>query len=93
MKMSDSAQPHRDYADRVRSEICADLARAATFKPEFFRPRFSRLMMDARRGSERICAVMADLVAGAQSYRGLKWRLAKTMEFGLAWQMLSERSR
>ena len=33
---------------------------------------------------------MADLVAGTQSYRGLKWRLAQTAEFGLAWKVLTK---
>jgi hypothetical protein len=31
---------------------------------------------------------MADLLAGAQPYRGLKWRLARTLEIGLAFKAL-----
>ncbi len=34
---------------------------------------------------------MADLIAGTQSYRGLKWRLAKTLEAGLLWRMMTEK--
>jgi hypothetical protein len=33
--------------------------------------------------------VMADLVAGRQSYATLKWRLLKTFELGLAWRALT----
>jgi len=32
---------------------------------------------------------MADLVAGAQSYRSLKWRLARTLEIGYATRALA----
>jgi hypothetical protein len=32
---------------------------------------------------------MADLVAGRQSYKTLKWRLLKTLELGLAWRALT----
>jgi hypothetical protein len=35
---------------------------------------------------------MADLVAGTQGYRGLKWRLARTAEFALAWKLFANRS-
>jgi hypothetical protein len=31
---------------------------------------------------------MADLVAGQQTYAALKWRLLKTLQFGLAWRVL-----
>jgi hypothetical protein len=44
--------------------------------------------MDALTESAAIRAVMADLFAGTQAYRTLKWRLAKTLEFGLAWRAL-----
>ena len=85
---SGAAEPSRRYAERVRDEIAAELARAARFKAGFFHPRFIRLMMDGLHHSARIRAVMADLVAGQQSYAGLKWRLAKTLEAGLAWPLL-----
>jgi hypothetical protein len=41
--------------------------------------------------SAGIRAVMADLVAGRQSYAALKWRLLKTFEIGLAWRALTAR--
>lgn len=85
---SAAPRPHRAFADRVRSEIADDLARAARFKGEFFRPRLTRLLIDALRHSEPIRQVVADLVAGTQSYRGLKCRLARTMELGLAWRLM-----
>jgi geranylgeranyl reductase family protein len=79
------------YAERVRAGIGSELARAARFKAGFFRPRFTRLMIDALRHSAPIRHVMADLVAGCQPYAGLKWRLAKTLEFGLAWRLIRQR--
>ena len=86
--VSGAANPSRGYAERVRDEIAAELARAARFKAGFFRPQFTRLMTDALRHSAGVRAVMADLVTGHQSYAGLKWRLAKTLEAGLAWRLL-----
>lgn len=84
-----AAQRNRRYTDRVRTEIVAELARAARFKDGFFRPAFTRLMIEALRHSEQIRSVMADLIAGTQGYRGLKWRLARTMEIGFAWKALT----
>jgi menaquinone-9 beta-reductase len=72
------------YASRVRAEIVDELARAARFKSRFFQPRFIELLMDALKASEPIRQVMADLISGTQSYRGLKRRLAGTFEFRLA---------
>jgi flavin-dependent dehydrogenase len=90
--LSSSAQDRSSrYTHAIRDEIGADLARAARYKAGFFRPRFTRLLVDALRSSRKIQGVMADLVAGAQSYRGLKWRLAQTAEFGLAWRLLTNR--
>jgi hypothetical protein len=77
-----------DYRRRVTADIVAELARAARFKARFFRPRFIQLMLDGLARSEGIRRVMGDLIAGSQSYRGLKWRLAETLEFGLAWKAL-----
>ena len=85
--LSGAADPSRRYAERVRDEIATELARAARFKAGFFRPQFTRLMTDALRHSAGVRAVMADLVTGQQSYTGLKWRLAKTLEVGLAWRL------
>jgi len=88
---SGCSRPDRWYNDRVQTQIASDLARAARIRAEFFRPRFTRLLMDALGQSHGIRAVMADLIAGTQSYRGLKWRLAKTLEVGLLWRLLQLR--
>jgi geranylgeranyl reductase family protein len=77
----------RRYARRVRAGIGAELARAARLKAAFFRPRFERLIVEALSRSEAIRAVMQDLVAGRQDYSGLKWRLLRTLELGLAVQL------
>lgn len=76
----------RTYAGCVADQAAADLARAARLKAGFFRPSFTRLMVRALRESAAIRAVMADLIAGEQSYRSLKWRLLKTLEFEWAWR-------
>ena len=78
----------RRYEGRVKDEILPELARAARLKGAFFRPRFIRLMLEALGSSERVRLVMADLLAGAQPYRDLKWRLARTLEVGLAFRAL-----
>src|SRR5262249_27094450 len=85
---SAAADAVEQYTASIRDEIGRELARAARYKAGFFRPRFIQLLLDALRSSEGVRRVMADLVAGTQSYRGLKWRLASTAEFGLAWKML-----
>jgi flavin-dependent dehydrogenase len=90
---SDDADPWRRYRERVRDEIGSELARAARFKASFFRPRFTRLMVEALQQSAGVRAVMADLVAGRQSYARLKWRLARTFEVGLAWRLCARRRR
>jgi geranylgeranyl reductase family protein len=74
----------RRYREAVHDEIIPELARASRLKSAFFRPRFIRLMLDALASSESVRRVMADLLTGAQPYRGLKWRLAGTFELGLA---------
>jgi len=66
----------------------AELARAARYKAGFFHPSFTPLFMDALQQSAGIRGVMARLVAGTQPYRTLKWSLAQTAEFGLAWRLL-----
>jgi geranylgeranyl reductase family protein len=79
---------HRAYDEYVRDEIVSELIRAARYKAGFFRPRFTRLLVDALGASARVRGVMAGLVAGTQSYANLKWSLAKTAELGLAWRLL-----
>lgn len=88
---SGRSRPDRCYSDRVQAVIACDLARAARIKAGFFRPPFTRLLIDALGRSDRIRAVMADLIAGTQSYRSLQWRLAKTLEAGLLWRLLRMR--
>lgn len=83
-----SAEAARTYSASVCDGMSAELARAAGLQRRFFDPRFTRVMMDALLGSARIRRVMADLVAGRQSYKGLRWRLARTGEIGLAWRWL-----
>jgi geranylgeranyl reductase family protein len=84
--------PAAAYAAQVRDEAVAELARAARLKAGFFRPAFTGLMMRALMQSSAIRAVMADLVAGRQSYATLKWRLLKTFELGLAWRALTAKA-
>jgi geranylgeranyl reductase family protein len=81
------------YVSRVQDQAIAELARAARLKAGFFRPAFAGLMMRALRESGAIRSVMADLVAGRQSYASLKWRLLKTFELGLAWRALTTGAR
>jgi flavin-dependent dehydrogenase len=78
------ADGERQYAERMQSEVISELRRAARLQAAFFQPRFTRLLIDALRRSPPIRTVMADLIAGTQSYRGLKWRLARTLEVGYA---------
>jgi flavin-dependent dehydrogenase len=85
----DAAGAAVSYTSRVRDEAIAELSRAARLKAGFFRPAFSSLMMRALTESSAIREVMADLVAGHQSYATLKWRLLKTFELGLAWRALT----
>jgi geranylgeranyl reductase family protein len=83
------SNPAATYTAQVRDEAIAELARAARLKAGFFKPAFTGLMMRALMQSAAIRAVMADLVAGRQSYKTLKWRLLKTFELGLAWRALT----
>jgi geranylgeranyl reductase family protein len=71
------------YVERVRREIHSELVRAARIKAQFFQPRFIALLMKALARSASIRAIMADLVAGRQSYEGLRRRLLATFEWRL----------
>ena len=88
---SDRSRPDRSYSERVQAVIGSDLSRAARIKAGFFRAPFTRLLIDALGQSYPVRTVMADLIAGTQSYRSLKWRLAKTLEVGLLWRLLRMR--
>jgi geranylgeranyl reductase family protein len=83
---SNGAAAAATYAARVHEEAGAELARAARLKAGFFRPAFASLMVHALQESAAVRSVMADLVAGEQSYRTLKWRLIRTFEVELAWR-------
>jgi geranylgeranyl reductase family protein len=71
------------YEHRLRSEIFAELRRAAHIKARFYQPQFMSLLIRALQRSRNIRSVMGDLVAGRQSYRGLRWRLLKSVEWRL----------
>jgi geranylgeranyl reductase family protein len=83
-----STNPGERYSTRVRDEAVPELARAARLKAGFFEPRFRELVMRALHESDAIRRVMADLIAGRQSYARLKWRLLSTLELGLAYRWL-----
>lgn len=77
--------PGDTYRDRIHEDIVPELMLAARLKAGFFTPPFVRLLIRGLERSAAIRSVMADLVAGRQSYRTLKWRLLKTFELRLAW--------
>lgn len=89
--LENRASPVALYRERLNDEIYPELQRAAAVKDAFFRPRFTKLLVDALAGSQRIREVMVDLIAGRQSYRGLQWRLLASREIGLAWRLLSKK--
>ncbi len=76
------------YTARLRADIYPELAHAARLKAGFFRGRFTRLLIEALHRSAPVRAIMADLVGGRQANRGLRRRLLRTFELGLAWQLL-----
>ncbi|HZR23445.1 MAG TPA: NAD(P)/FAD-dependent oxidoreductase [Vicinamibacterales bacterium] len=77
--------PPASYRERMHAEVVPELILAARLKAGFFTPPFVRLLNRGLEHSAAIRMVMADLVAGRQSYRTLKWRLIKTLEVRLAW--------
>ena len=87
------ATPAATYEARLRREMLPELAQAARLKAGFFTPPFVGLLIRALERSRGVRAVMADLVAGRQSYRTLKWRLLKTFEARLAWDAWQTRGR
>jgi flavin-dependent dehydrogenase len=72
------------YQARLDSTIRPELARAAKLSRIFFTPWFSSLMVEGLGHSAGIGRVFADLVAGRQTYRGLRRRLLATHEWRLA---------
>lgn len=83
--------PAHAYATSIRDELHAELRRAAELQGAFFRPRFTRLLIEALNQSAAIRAVMIDLIAGRQHYAGLKRRLLGTLEFGLMMKFVQSR--
>jgi geranylgeranyl reductase family protein len=71
------------YIENIRRDIHGELVRAARIRARFFQPRFITLLMKALTRSASIRGIMADLVAGRQSYEGLRRRLLKTLEWRL----------
>ena len=86
----DDRDPAERYVQQVRSIVYDELMRAALLKSRFFHPRFIALLLRALMQSARIRAIMTDLVAGHQSYRGLRGRLLGTLQFGLLVEMLQQ---
>jgi geranylgeranyl reductase family protein len=80
--------PAARYAARIHSTIYDELIRAARLKARFFNPRFTALLIRALAKSAAVRAVMVDLIAGRQPYRGLRRRLLATMEVKLLIEML-----
>lgn len=86
-----TGDPARDYTSAVRDDLHAELRRAARLKAGFYRPRFTRLLVDALRQSGGIRDVMVDLIAGRQPYAGLKRRLLSTFELSLMIRLVTSR--
>ena len=76
------------YARRVRQHVGEELIRAARLKAMFFGPQFTSLLIEALQRSAAVREVMADLVAGRQTYRGLRRRLLATLECRLMLKLL-----
>jgi flavin-dependent dehydrogenase len=86
------SDPAACYDDALRRDIYPELERAARLKAGFFEPRFIRMLVDALE-RPAVAAIMADLVAGRQSYRGLHRRLVRTLELRLAWRFIARGGR
>jgi geranylgeranyl reductase family protein len=78
--------PTLGYGTRLREDVYAELHRAARLKARFYQPRFIGLLIRGLGRSAAIRAVMADLVAGRQTYHGLRRRLFATFE----WRLMAE---
>jgi flavin-dependent dehydrogenase len=81
---SPDTTPDDQYGRLLGGEIYPEIERAARLKRLFFRPWFSHLLVQALGRSPAVASVMVDLVAGRQPYRGLRRRLLRTGEIGLA---------
>jgi flavin-dependent dehydrogenase len=86
--LAGGGDPPAQYSRRIRRSIHAELIRAARLKNRFFAPRFTGLMIHALQRSPAIRHVMCDLIAGRQTYRGLRRRLLGTLEVRLMFDVL-----
>jgi len=77
------------YPQRLRDSIYPELIRAARLKSTFFRPKFTALLLRALADSAPIREIMIDLIAGRQTYRGLRRRLLTTGELRLMFALIS----
>jgi flavin-dependent dehydrogenase len=84
----DGVRPDVRYGDRIRALVYDELLRAARLKGRFFDPRFTALLVRALQQSASIREIMADLVAGRQTYRGLRRRLLGTLQVRLLIELL-----
>jgi flavin-dependent dehydrogenase len=82
------ADPAARYSARIHATIYDELIRAARLKARFFSPRFTTLLLRALEKSAAVRAVMVDLIAGRQPYRGLRRRLLATLEVKLMIEVL-----
>jgi geranylgeranyl diphosphate/geranylgeranyl-bacteriochlorophyllide a reductase len=78
-----AGDPAARFSVRIRADIHAELGRAARLKARFFRPHFISLLLRGLQSSAPIADVMGDLIAGRQTYRGLRRRLLSTLELRL----------
>jgi geranylgeranyl reductase family protein len=81
----------RVYEARLRQTVFPELERAATLKARFFRSQFTTLLIAALVRSGAIRQIMADLIAGEQTYRGLRRRLLRTAEWRLVFELFGMR--
>ena len=77
------ASPAAAYTERLRDTVYAELERAARLKTRFFRPEMLGLLVAALGRSGRIRTIMGDLIAGQQTYAGLRRRLLGTLDVRL----------
>ncbi len=80
-------EPSSGFTLRIREEIHPELQRAARIRERFFRPPFIRLLLSGLERSRTIRAIMADLVAGRQTYETLRRRLLSTLHVRLALEL------
>jgi flavin-dependent dehydrogenase len=79
-----------DYATSWRREPGREFAWAARHSAGFFRPRFIEHLVALAGRSERVAAVLGDLISGRQPYRTLKRRLVLNAP-AIAWQAARRR--